>query len=98
MKFGPLIASEGKLDLTLVSIESDALETGVGRLRGQWLFNYDYWYSKTNGENLVPFQYKLIVNGKAKEEDEEMMKLNVDMHCLTNGEFFWVVGPMSGFQ
>jgi len=81
-KLGPLIASEGKLGLTFVSIESDALETGVGRLRGQWPFNYDCWYTKTNGENLVPFQYKLIINGKAKEEDQETMKLNVDMHCL----------------
>jgi len=44
--------------------------------------------------------WKLVSDGfgKAKEEDEEMMKLNVDMHCLTNGEFFWVVGPISGFQ
>ena len=90
-KLGRLIASEGKLDLTFVSLQdgffSDSeqqlsMETGARQRLRQWLFNYDYWYTKTDGKNPVPFQYKLLVKGKAKEEDQEMMMLNVDMNCL----------------
>lgn len=66
VKLGRLITSEDKLDLSFISIITP--------------LNRDRWYTKTDNENLVPFQYKLIVNGRSRE-DEMMIKLDVDMNC-----------------
>jgi predicted secreted hydrolase len=66
IKVGTLKASETELDLEFST-----------------LFDDEYWYTKkTESGELIPFQYTLMMTGKAREEDKEMMKLNVDMHCL----------------
>jgi predicted secreted hydrolase len=45
-------------------------------------YKNDYFFNKKEKNKLVPFQYKLNIGGKAKEEKKEMMQLNVDMHCI----------------
>jgi predicted secreted hydrolase len=45
------------------------------------LLQYDYWYTKTNGQDLLPFQYTLAVGGNS-QQDSKPMKLAVDMDCL----------------
>ena len=43
--------------------------------------HFDYWYTKTDGSDLLPFQYTLVVGGNA-QQDSRPMSLNVDMDCL----------------
>jgi len=45
------------------------------------LLQYDHWYTKTNGQDLLPFQYTLVVGGDS-QQDSKPMKLAVDMDCL----------------
>jgi predicted secreted hydrolase len=45
------------------------------------LIQYDHWYTKTNGENLLPFQYTLAVGGDSQQDSQPMM-LAVDMDCI----------------
>jgi len=45
------------------------------------LLQYDHWYTKTNGQNLLPFQYTLVVSGDS-QQDSKPMKLMVDLDCL----------------
>jgi predicted secreted hydrolase len=45
------------------------------------LLQYDHWYTKTNGQDLRPFQYTLVVGGDS-QQDSKPMKLAVDMDCL----------------
>jgi len=47
---------------------------------GDELKQHDYWYTKTNDQGLLPFQYTLIVGGNSKQ-DSQPMELNVDMDC-----------------
>lgn len=46
------------------------------------LSNKDYFYTKRMAGNPVPFQYKLIANGIDREQNNQVMRLDVDMHCL----------------
>lgn len=46
------------------------------------LSNKDYFYTKSMADNLVPFQYKLIAHGIDREQDNQVMNLDVDMHCV----------------
>jgi predicted secreted hydrolase len=41
----------------------------------------DRWYTKTNDQGLIPFQYTLIVSGNS-QQDLQPMQLAVDMDCL----------------
>jgi predicted secreted hydrolase len=45
------------------------------------LIQYDHWYTKTNGQDLLPFQYTLVVGGDSQQDSKPMM-LSVDMDCL----------------
>jgi len=40
--------------------------------------SYDHWYTKSDGHNLLPFQYNLTVSGDCKQ-DHQPMQLSVDM-------------------
>lgn len=40
----------------------------------------DHWYTKSDGQNLLPFQYNLSVAGYSKQ-DHQPMQLSVDMDC-----------------
>ena len=40
----------------------------------------DYWYTKSNGQNLIPFKYVMKVGGISKQ-DSQPMQLSVDMDC-----------------
>jgi len=40
----------------------------------------DHWYTKTNGLDLLPFQYTLIIGGDS-QQDHQPMQLSVDMDC-----------------
>jgi len=42
---------------------------------------YDHWITKSDGQNLLPFQYNLSVAGYSKQ-DHQQMQLAVDMDCL----------------
>jgi predicted secreted hydrolase len=42
---------------------------------------YDHWYTKTDGNDLLPFQYTLVV-GDIAQQDSQPMSLTVDMDCL----------------
>jgi predicted secreted hydrolase len=42
---------------------------------------YEYWSTKTNGQDLLPFEYTLLVSGTS-QQDSQPMKLAVDMNCL----------------
>jgi predicted secreted hydrolase len=42
------------------------------------LVTYDHWYTKTNGNDLLPFQYTLIVGGDC-QQDHQPMQLSIDM-------------------
>jgi len=66
-----------------ISIDDFTLEQSVQPLVGGGLLCYDYWHTKTNDEgDLLPFQYELSIAGRAQEEDNGIMQLNVDMHSL----------------
>jgi len=41
---------------------------------------YDHWYTKTNGQDLLPFQYTLTIGGDS-QQDHQPMQLSVDMDC-----------------
>jgi len=41
---------------------------------------YDRWYTKSNDQGLLPFQYSLTVAGNS-QQDHQPMKLIVDMDC-----------------
>jgi predicted secreted hydrolase len=45
------------------------------------LLQYDHWCTKINGQDLLPFQYTLVVGGDS-QQDSKPMKLAVDMDCL----------------
>jgi predicted secreted hydrolase len=45
------------------------------------LLQCDYWYTKANDQGLLPFQYTLVVGGKA-QQDSTPIELAVDMDCL----------------
>jgi len=65
-KFGTFRGAEGALDLTFST-----------------LFDKDYWYTKqTEDGELIPFQYRIEVDGKDREYNNQKMEINVDMHCL----------------
>ena len=42
----------------------------------------EYWRTKTDEDGLVPFQYGLVMEGKAQEEDHELMQLDLDIDCI----------------
>ncbi|MCX6665654.1 MAG: hypothetical protein NT038_06300 [Euryarchaeota archaeon] len=42
----------------------------------------DVWCTKTSGDDLLPFQYTLLVSGDAQQEDNQPMQLSVDMDCV----------------
>lgn len=45
------------------------------------LLEYDYWYTKSNDQGFLPFQYTLITSGNS-QQDYQTMELVVDMNCL----------------
>jgi predicted secreted hydrolase len=45
------------------------------------LIQYDHWYTKSNEQGLIPFQYTLIVGGNS-QQDSKPMQLVVDIDCL----------------
>ena len=67
VKAGLLMASKNKLDLSFISMARP--------------LNREHWYTKTVDGNLLPFQYKMIVNGRSRE-DRMIMGLDVDMNCI----------------
>jgi predicted secreted hydrolase len=42
--------------------------------------SYDHWCTKSNGQNLLPFQYNLTITGYSKQ-DHQQMQLSIDMDC-----------------
>lgn len=83
-------------DLNQEKIYSDAkfgiLNAAEGELNLTFntLLNKDYIHTKRINGELVPFQYKLIVNGVDREQNNQEMKMDFDMHCtkppMTIGE------------
>jgi predicted secreted hydrolase len=59
---------------TIVTINGDDKESANE-------LQYDHWYTKSDDQGLLPFQYSLIVNGNS-QQDQQLMKLVVDMDCL----------------
>ena len=45
------------------------------------LIQTDSWHTKTNGDDLLPFQYNLSVGGRSHQDDHPM-QLIVDMDCI----------------
>jgi predicted secreted hydrolase len=45
------------------------------------IVHYDRWYTKSNDQGLLPFQYSLTISGNSQQDDQPM-KLIVDMDCL----------------
>ena len=45
------------------------------------IYGWDYFYTKTDGDELVPFEYGLEIGGDSQEDDSPM-QLTVDMDCL----------------
>lgn len=45
------------------------------------ILQYDRWYTKSNNQGLLPFNYSLDVSGKS-EQTSKLMKLDVDMDSL----------------
>lgn len=41
----------------------------------------DNWYTKSNNQGLLPFQYSLIINGNS-QQDHKLMTLNIDMNSI----------------
>jgi predicted secreted hydrolase len=54
---------------------------GNDRYNTEELLQYDHWCTKINGQDLLPFQYTLVVGGDS-QQDSKPMKLAVDMDCL----------------
>ena len=65
-----------------ISIDDFTIEQSAQPIGELGLLRHEYWITKTEGGELLPFQYSLMVEGKAQEEDKEEMQLEVDMHCL----------------
>jgi predicted secreted hydrolase len=60
------------------------------------LSKHDHWYTKSNNDVLLPFQYTLNVSGNS-QQDSELMALTVDMDCnkkplIVDGDGFLDLG------
>lgn len=69
---------------TYTAIKLGLLLSKVGHLDLRFLnLKYrDHWYTKSENGELLPFQYKMIVNAKAREGNKDLMKVDFDMICL----------------
>jgi predicted secreted hydrolase len=61
---------------TIIVSNNDDAEKSADKL-----LQYDHWCTKINGQDLLPFQYTLVVGGDS-QQDSKPMKLAVDMDCL----------------
>ena len=61
------VINENDSDYEIITNESTQLQ-------------YDRWYTKSNDQGLLPFQYSLTVAGNS-QQDHQPMKLIVDMDC-----------------
>jgi predicted secreted hydrolase len=69
-------------DLMKCTIQTEiAQKTTIPSNRTDDLLQYDQWYTKSNEQGLLPFQYTLVVGGNS-QQDSKPMKLLVDMDCL----------------
>jgi len=77
------------LNTPMSATQSDAIQkttiivnnNGDDEKSANELLQYDHWYTKTNGQDLLPFQYTLVVGGDS-QQDSKPMKLIVDLDCL----------------
>jgi predicted secreted hydrolase len=74
------IAENTILSNTTLSKSKNNSSTDAGGKSMNGLEPDNYWYTKSNGQDLLPFQYALSVGGFDKQI-QQMMQLSVDMDC-----------------
>jgi predicted secreted hydrolase len=72
----PWIADTPDIQSTPAFADDDDNGDGGGPIQN------DVWCTKTDGDDLRPFQYTLIVSGDAQQGDNQLMELSIDMDCV----------------